>query len=73
MYGLLGTGAVDGVFATYCTGFGECLNFGHDYFNFSTSGLLPTNQEVVCGYYAVQDGKFFLLEGLPRRRQYSKR
>ena len=28
-HGLLGSSSVDGVFATYCAGFGDCLDYGH--------------------------------------------
>ena len=41
VHGLLGTGAVDGLFATYCTGAGECLAYEQDYFNFSRQVCCP--------------------------------
>ena len=55
-HGLLGNGSVDDVFATYCADYGLCEDYGHDYFNFSTSGILPMFSNVTCGFYGTQDG-----------------
>ena len=56
-YGLLGTTSADGIFATYCVGAGECLNLDMIIL-FSTSGILPTNQDVICGFTQAQDENF---------------
>ena len=64
-YGLLGASSVNGVFATYCSGFGECLNYGHDYFNFSTSGELPESEFVTCGFTTGVEGRFAYWKNCP--------
>ena len=51
-YGLLGNSSVDGVFATYCSGFGECLNYGHDYFNLNI-GELPESENCNLRIYRL--------------------
>ena len=65
MHGLLGNSSVDGIFATYCSGFGECLNYGHDFFNFSTSGELPESEFVTCGFTAGVEGRFAYWKNCP--------
>ena len=55
-HGLFGIGVSDGIFGTYCSNVDKCLDYGHDYFNFSTTGDIPKFSSVTCGYYATQDG-----------------
>ena len=51
-HGLLGTGPVDGYYATYCAIMWGCKDNGNDYFNFSKNGEYPKEKKhVPCGYY----------------------
>ena len=65
-HGIFGTESTNGVYGTFCASVDKCLEYGHDYFNFSTTGDLPKFSSVTCGYYGTQDGIYAYWKDCPK-------